>query len=217
MNQNNLNLYIVDDDEAVCRSMGNLLLSRHFAVQTFNSGESFLAHAHLDSCGVVVLDLRMEGPSGTGMSGLEVFGQLRERQSTLTVVFLSGHGDIPTAMQAKDDGAVGWLEKPCSDDALLLKIGQASGLAHQRYADHVRKQSALKAWSRLSPREVEVAPLFADGKTAKEIARILSTRDADHPIDHRTVENHWAKARAKLGLANSNAMQKFLRDNDMPG
>jgi DNA-binding response OmpR family regulator len=114
------NLCVVDDDEAVRRSLGLLLLSRGYAVQTFASGEAFLASADLQRAGCVVLDLRMEG-----MSGLQVFDALRAQDSPLVVLFLSGHGDIPMAVEAVQNGAFGWLEKPCNDERLLESIAKA--------------------------------------------------------------------------------------------
>ena len=96
MNPKHLNLYIVDDDEAVRRSLASLLRARlcDCAIQAYDSGESFLQAAQLDASGVLVLDLRMQG-----ISGLDVFQQLQERGSPLVVVFLSGHGDIPVAVR----------------------------------------------------------------------------------------------------------------------
>ncbi|HEY8907782.1 MAG TPA: response regulator, partial [Rhodoferax sp.] len=111
---NKLNLYVVDDDEAVRRSLGLLLLSRGYAVQTFESGETFLAAIRPQDSGCVILDLRM-----VGISGLQVFDELRLRSSPLVVLFLSGNGDISTAVDAVQRGAFGWLEKPCSEDILL--------------------------------------------------------------------------------------------------
>lgn len=200
MNSIPLNLYVVDDDEAVRRSLGILLLSRGYAVQIFESGEAFLAAPHENQHGCVILDLRLEG-----MSGLEVLDALRSRNSSLVVLFLSGHGDIPVAIKAVQNGAFGWLEKPCSDDLLfqnvLQALEQATVLAQQKAA----KLEADVLWQKLTPREKEVARLVADGKTSKVIARELTT------IDPRTVETHRAHAFSKLGLANSNELDRFLR------
>ena len=212
----NLNIYVVDDDKAVRRSIGNLLLSRHYAVQTYASGEEFLAQVPLDQGGVVVLDLRLEDASGQGLSGLEVFESLRQRNSPLVVLFLSGHGDIPTAVQAVQNGAFAWLEKPCVDDALISHIDQASIRAREAWDRHRARQSAIAQWDRLTERECEVAVLYAQGHAAKEIARTLTARKPESPIDHRTVENHLARCRAKLEISNSNELQKFLMENHLP-
>ena len=212
MNPNHLNLYIVDDDEAVRRSLASLLLSRltDCAVQTYDSGEAFLQSAQLDASGVLVLDLRMQG-----ISGLDVFQELQERASPLVVVFLSGHGDIPVAVRAMQQGAVSWLEKPCSDDKLLEAVGRAQTLAADIARTRRERQHALQRWAKVTPREKQVAPLVAQGLSSKEAAQLLTKQDPDNPIDYRTVENHRAKVFAKLEVANSNALLVFLRDNGL--
>jgi two-component system, LuxR family, response regulator TtrR len=210
-----INIYVVDDDNAVRRSIGNLLLSRHYAVQTFASGDAFLSQAQLQNSGVVVLDLRLENNLGQGMSGLEVFEVLRAQHSPMAVLFLSGHGDIPTAVQAVKNGALAWLEKPCNDESLIHHIELASVHARESWKRFITTQAAIAKWSKLTERECEVAVLYADGNAAKEIARTLSARKPESPIDHRTVENHLARCRAKLEISNSNELQKFLIANDL--
>jgi FixJ family two-component response regulator len=210
MNPKNLNLYIVDDDEAVRRSLGSLLLARltDCSVKTFESGEAFLEGAQIDGSGVVVLDLRMQG-----LSGLDVFNVLQERASPLVVVFLSGHGTLPVAVRALQDGAVSWLEKPCTDDQLMAAVEQAkaraAGIAEARRDRH----HDLQLWAKVTPREKQVAPLVAQGLSSKVAAQVLTKQDPSSPIDHRTVENHRAKIFSKLELANSNELLVFLRDN----
>ena len=213
MNPKNLNLYIVDDDEAVRRSLGSLLLARltDCSVKTFASGETFLEGANLDGSGVVLLDLRME----PGKSGLEVFAALQERSSPLVVVFLSGHGTLPVAVRALQDGAVTWLEKPCTDDQLMAAVEQAKaragGIAEARRDRH----HALQLWAKLTPREKQVAPPVAQGLSSKDAARLLTKQNPTKVIDHRTVENHRARIFDKLELANSNELLAFLRDNNL--
>ncbi len=212
MNPNHLPLYIVDDDEAVRRSLGHLLRARlsDCAIQTFDSGEAFLADAPLDASGVLVLDLRMPG-----LSGLDVFQELQHRSSPLVVVFLSGHGDIPVAVRAMQEGAVSWLEKPCSDERLMEAIGRAKDLAAGIALERRARQHALQLWARLTAREKQVAPLVAQGLSSKESAQRLGQADPSNPIDYRTVESHRARIFAKLELANSNALLVFLRDNGL--
>jgi two-component system, LuxR family, response regulator TtrR len=195
-----LNLYVVDDDEAVRRSLGMLLLSRGYSVQIFESGEAFLAatHPHLNGC--VILDFRLGR-----MNGLEVLDEMHKRNSSLVVLYLSGHGDIPAAVNAVQKGAFGWLEKPCDDDVLLEKVRQALEHAALISKQRTEKFEADVLWQKLTPREKEVARLVADGKTSKVIARELTA------IDPRTVETHRAHAFSKLGLANSNELDRFLR------
>jgi FixJ family two-component response regulator len=196
------NLCVVDDDEAVRRSLGLLLLSRGYAVQTFASGEAFLASADLQRAGCVVLDLRMEG-----MSGLQVFDALRAQDSPLVVLFLSGHGDIPMAVEAVQNGAFGWLEKPCNDERLLESIAKALQQAQDIAVRRQARQAAQLLWAKLTPREMQVARLVAEGKPNKKIALELA------PLELRTVETHRAHVFAKLGLSNSHELDRFLREH----
>lgn len=196
------NLCVVDDDEAVRRSLGLLLLSRGYAVQTFASGEAFLASADIQRAGCVVLDLRMEG-----MSGLQVFDALRAQDSPLVVLFLSGHGDIPMAVEAVQNGAFGWLEKPCNDERLLESIAKALGQAQDIAVRRQARQAAQLLWAKLTPREMQVARLVAEGKPNKKIALELA------PLELRTVETHRAHVFAKLGLSNSHELDRFLREH----
>lgn len=196
------NLCVVDDDEAVRRSLGLLLLSRGYAVQTFASGEAFLASADIQRAGCVVLDLRMEG-----MSGLQVFDALRAQDSPLVVLFLSGHGDIPMAVEAVQNGAFGWLEKPCNDERLLESIARALQQAQDIAVRRQARQAAQLLWAKLTPREMQVARLVAEGKPNKKIALELA------PLELRTVETHRAHVFAKLGLSNSHELDRFLREH----
>ena len=196
------NLCVVDDDEAVRRSLGLLLLSRGYAVQTFASGEAFLASADTQRAGCVVLDLRMEG-----MSGLQVFDALRAQDSPLVVLFLSGHGDIPMAVEAVQNGAFGWLEKPCNDERLLESIAKALGQAQDIAVRRQARQAAQLLWAKLTPREMQIARLVAEGKPNKKIALELA------PLELRTVETHRAHVFAKLGLSNSHELDRFLREH----
>ena len=198
------NLYVVDDDEAVRRSLGLLLLSRGHAVQAFASGEAFLAAADLMRAGCAILDLRLGG-----MSGLDVFRVLREQGSPLLVIFLSGHGEIPVAVEAVQHGAFGWLEKPCNDTRLLSVIDQALEKSSSIAALLQARQAAQARWERLTPREMQVARRVAEGKPNKRIALDLA------PLELRTVETHRAHVFAKLEVSNSHELERFLRDHQI--
>jgi two-component system response regulator TtrR len=202
---NNLNLYVVDDDAAVRHSLGMLLLSRGYAVQAFDSGERFLSSAKLQEGGCVILDLRMNG-----MSGLQVFDELRLRSSTLVVLFLSGNGDIATAVDAVQRGAFGWLEKPCSEDIFLEKIRLALARAAKLGAAAEARQKAETLWSKLTDREQEVSRHVANGSSNKEIARTLTPA-----CEPRTVETHRAKVYAKLGLTTATELDRLIRDHQL--
>ncbi len=188
-----LNLYVVDDDEDVRRSMAVLLLSLGHSVQTFDSGEDFLARVDAQQCGCVVLDLRME----PRMSGIEVFEQLLARRSPLVVVFLSGHGTIEQAIEQVKRGAFDWVAKP-ETSAFVTKLGPALA----RAADNAE---ALLGWGRLTPREKQAAPIVGQGMTSKEGARLMRPE-----CDHRTFESYRAQVFAKLGLGNTAALRGWM-------
>jgi two-component system response regulator TtrR len=212
MTQDSLLIYVVDDDEVVRRSYGMLLLARGHPVRLFDSGENFLASVGPQSHGCVILDLRMGG-----MSGLEVFQELRRRASPLVVLFLSGHGDIPTAVQAVQTGAFGWLEKPCNEDQLMRHLQGALAEAGRR-AEALRETAQSRAlWSTLTEREQEVALLVAEGKSSKQVARVLSARKPAAPITHRTVETHRGRVFDKLSVTNSNELLLFLQAIGLSG
>ena len=122
--------YLVDDDEAIRDALSWLLKSRGIPCASFDSAESFLTAWKKTMSGCLVLDMRM-----TGMSGLDCFDQLRERESTLPVIFLTGHGDVPLAVATLKKGAFDFFEKPFNDNDLATRIEEAMALdASQRKA-----------------------------------------------------------------------------------
>ncbi|MBS0347588.1 MAG: response regulator transcription factor [Proteobacteria bacterium] len=187
-----LTLYVVDDDEALRRSLLMLLFSQGLAVQAFESGEAFLDAVDMRQPGCVILDLRMGG-----ISGLEVLERLRLGHSPLVTLFLSGHGDIPTALEAMRNGAYDWVVKPDTQQ-LLQKLPAAMAEARAR-------STALRLWAELTPREREVARLVGVGQPNKEIARLLVP-----PCSPRSVETHRASLFAKLQVANDNELGRWL-------
>ncbi|MDY7578274.1 response regulator [Herbaspirillum sp. RTI4] len=202
-NTNNLILYVVDDDEAVRKGLVYLLASRSYQVQLFESGEAFLASADLERCGCVILDLRM-----VGISGLQVFDALRQRNSPLVVLFLSGHGDIGMAVEATKKGAFGWLVKPCDDVTLLDHVAQALQAAAEVAARLPLTRAAQARWQTLTPKEKEVASLVREGPHNKDIALALQSAV-------RTVEAHRAKVYAKLDVSNPTELDRFMRDHHL--
>jgi FixJ family two-component response regulator len=195
MSRQRLSIFVVDDDEALRRSLVMLLVSLGHAVQAFSSGEAFLDLVDPQAPGCLVLDLRMPGASGA-----EVFERLRAQQSPLVVVFLSGHGDIPTAVEQCRKGAFGWIEKPHTE-ALQRTVQSALEQAATRAAAKVK-------WDSLSDREAEVAPWVARGQQNKEIARLLV------PVcGHRVVEHHRANVYGKLGVANAAELRGWMSEH----
>jgi two-component system response regulator DctR len=187
-----LTLYLVDDDEAIRRSLLLLLFPQGLALQGFDSGEAFLQAVNFRQAGCVILDLRMGG-----MSGLAVLEQLRAKRSPLVVLFLSGHGDIPMALEAMRQGAFDWVVKPDTAQ-LLAKLPAAMSEASDR-------GEAFHRWATLTPREREVARQVGLGLPNKEIARVL-----EPPCSPRSVETHRAHLFAKLSLSNDNELGRWL-------
>lgn len=192
MNDLPLTLYVVDDDEAIRRSLLMLLHSQGLSVQAFDSGEAFLEQVDVRSPGCVILDLRLGG-----LSGLAVFERLLGAHSPLVTLFLSAHGDIPTALEAVRRGAFDWVEKPDTQQ-LLDKLPAALDLARSR-------AHALQLWNALTPRERQVARFVGLGQPNKEIARMLVP-----PCSPRSVEVHRANIFSKLQSANDNELGRWL-------
>ena len=181
-------VHIVDDDAAVRDSLRWLLTSVGLEAKCYESAEAFLESGGESAVGVLVLDVRMEG-----MSGLELFGKLKAAGSPLPVIFLTGHGDVPLAVDAIKSGAFDFLEKPF-DDLEFVKIVERALVAGRKWritaeqsGDIIRKLQSLSA------REVQVMDLMVTGRANKVIA-------AELDIAVRTVEVHRARILAKMGV-----------------
>lgn len=180
-------VYIVDDDAAVRRSLGRLLESAGLTSRSFDTPAEFLDAAPNLTRGCVLLDVRMPG-----MSGLEVQAALDRMSSTIPVVLMTGQGDVPTAVRAMKGGAVDFLEKPFDDEVLLSAIE----LALARSGGSDRSREAIQASRRLdvlSRRERQVLDAIASGQPNKIIAFRLG-------ISIRTVEVHRARMMHRLGV-----------------
>jgi two-component system response regulator DctR len=181
-------VHIVDDDAAVRDALGWLIASAGMPLKTYGSAEAFLNEGGLAAVGALVLDVRM-----AGMSGLELFDRLRASGSTLQVVFLTGHGDVPLAVNAIKSGAFDFLEKPFDDLALLEIVRRALDAARRlREAEQSAGENAKRLRS-LSEREQQVMDRMIAGKANKVIA-------AELDIAVRTVEVHRARILAKMGV-----------------
>jgi two-component system response regulator FixJ len=175
-------VYVVDDDDAVRRSLSMLLDGAGFRVQEFASGEAMLAAlARGDRPACAVVDMRM----GEGMTGLDVQRALAARPNPPPVIIVTGHGDVPLAVAAMRLGVVNFIEKPYPADALLDAVSEAAAVTPPQ----PRELPAL------TPREREVLAALVAGRSNKEIAR-------DIGISHRTVEVHRASLMTRLGARN---------------
>ena len=179
-------VYVLDDDQAVLRSLERLLSSANYEPITFDSPDLFLTAAKTFKTGCVLLDVRLPG-----MSGLEVLAQLNRMRSDLSVIIVTAQGDIKTAVRAMKAGASDFLEKPYSDDVLLRSIEVALE-KEQRTARDRDIADAVRRIGILSPREKEVLDGLMAGRPNKLIAYQLG-------ISVRTVEVHRARMMERLG------------------
>lgn len=198
--------HIVDDDPAVRDALQWLLQSRDVPSQTWVSAEAFLSFASDGLCGCVLLDVRMPG-----MSGIELFDRLRGLRSRLPVIFLTGHGDVPMAVQALKDGAFDFIEKPYDDNALVDKV--LAAIAHD--AKRSARDSAVlllrQKLAQLTQREQEIMQLILAGKLNKVIADELG-------IAMRTVEVHRSRIFEKMKVRSAVELSQVLGPlGDKPG
>ncbi len=194
-------VYLVDDEAAVLDALAFLLGSRGLQVRGFISGAELLAAVDAvprPLAGVFVLDVRMEP-----MSGLRVFEELCARRLRNPVLFVSGHGDIPMAVQALKNGAFDFLEKPYSDNALAVRIEQALAVDAAMHQTNARSAERSARLASLTEREQEVMQRVAAGKLNKVIADELH-------VSMRTIEVHRARVYAKLGVRSAAEVATFL-------
>jgi FixJ family two-component response regulator len=183
-------VHIVDDDEAMRDSLKWLLESRGLNVELYPSAEAFLHAFNNGFCGCLVLDVRMPG-----MSGLDLYEQLQARASTLPVIFITGHGDVPMAVSALKKGAADFIEKPFNDQSMLGLIESCMKQDRAAAAKRAENASVTQRLDSLTQREREVLDLIVVGKLNKQIADDLG-------ISIKTVEVHRSRVMEKMG-ANS--------------
>jgi FixJ family two-component response regulator len=179
-------VFVVDDDDAVRNSLRLLLKSAGLLSEVAGSAHEFLSNYDIAHPGCLVLDVRMPG-----MSGLEMQHELNVRGAMIPVIFITGHGDIPMAVEAMQHGAFDFLQKPFRDQDLLDRVQRAlardtENRARLRQTDRIRDRLAS-----LSPREREVLHLVTQGKANKMVA-------GDLGVSQRTVEIHRAHVMQKM-------------------
>jgi RNA polymerase sigma factor (sigma-70 family) len=191
-------IWVVDDEPDVLDALTMLLRSADYTVVPCRSGEELLEQIDEDGTGCILLDLRMPG-----MGGFEVQRELARRGIRLPVVFLSGHGDIPIAVQAIRAGALDFLEKPVRDTHLFAAIKQAQDEDRRRQAAEAAQRNARDLLDSLSQRESEVADLIQAGLRTAAIAERLG-------LSSRTVEMHRARLLKRLGARTSAEAAKII-------
>ncbi|MEW6168925.1 MAG: response regulator [Pseudomonadota bacterium] len=183
---NNGIVYVVDDEEPICDSISLLLRSVGLKSEAYTDPAAFLGKIKPDAAGCVVIDVRMPG-----MSGLEVQRVLNERRSSLPLIFITGHGDVPMAVEAMRNGAFDFLQKPFNDDDLIRRVQRALEQDSVDRARLAQTEDIRRRWDSLTEREREVAVMLVDGAANKVIALDLA-------ISERTVELHRARVMQKM-------------------
>lgn len=179
-------VFVVDDDEDVRDSLRALLESAEWPVEDFAAAAEFLDHAGLEDGGCLVTDIRMPG-----MDGLALQATLAARGIGLPVIVVTGHGDVPLAVQAMKAGAVDFLEKPFDDEQILTAIVRAVDRHRQDQGRQAAISAARARLDLLTPRERQVLDLLVQGRPNKVIAFELD-------ISPRTVEIHRAHLMEKM-------------------
>lgn len=179
---NKLPVYVVDDDQSVRESLSFMLEGYDFPVTSFEDGQEFIDNAPLELAGCVVLDSRMPR-----LRGQQVHQILTERASPLGIIFLTGHGDVPMAVEALKLGAVDFFPKPVDGDKLAQSIEKACEVSKLK----VQHLGALSSYRSLTAREVEILKLVVQGKRNQQIADEIC-------IAIRTLEIHKANIMKKF-------------------
>ena len=186
MSETRATVFVVDDDQGVRDSLQLLIKSIGLDAQTYPSAYAFLEAYDPERPGCLVLDVRMPG-----MSGLELQQELASRGSTLPIIFITAHADVPMAVDAVKAGAADFVQKPFRDQDLIDKIQHAieeNARVRLELADHAQIASRIAS---LTPREREVMALVVEGKANKVVARTLG-------LSQRTVEIHRARVMKKM-------------------
>ena len=179
-------VFIVDDDQAVARSLRWLIESVRLRVENFGSAQAFIDGYDATRPGSLVLDVRMPG-----MSGLELQERLAAQRIHIPIIFITGHGDVQMAVRAVQAGAFDFVEKPFNDQDLLDRIQRAI-TRDAEWRDRDLQQARLRAlFATLTPRETEVLELVVEGLSNKAVANALG-------LSAKTVEVHRAKVMEKM-------------------
>ena len=193
-------VFIVDDDEAVRNSLRLLLKSVGLPAVALSTAHEFLSQYDPQQPGCLVLDVRMPG-----MSGLELQEQLNVRGAMIPVIFITGHGDIPMAVEAMQQGAFDFLQKPFRDQDLIDRIQRALAKDKANRAELSERSRLRERFESLTPREREVLDLVSSGKPNKIMA-------ADLGVSQRTVEIHRARVMEKMHASSLAQLVRMVMD-----
>ena len=193
-------VYVVDDSPSLLRALSRLLTMAGYAVQTFASAKEFLAQHQPQNRGCVIADLRMPV-----MSGLELQAALARSGNPLPVIFLTGHGDIPTTVQAMKRGAEDFLKKPVQKDKLLAAVDLALANDAAAFEQHAHQRELQRNYELLTPREREVLAQIVAGKLNKEIAASLG-------VSENTIKVHRHSIMGKLQVNSPAELGRIVQE-----
>jgi two-component system, LuxR family, response regulator FixJ len=191
-------VHVVDDDQSVREGIAHLVEDMGLIAKTYPSAENFLASFTPTRSECLVLDIRMPG-----MSGIELLKKLSEEKYNISTIIVTGHGDIPMAVEAMERGAVGFIEKPFREQALWEKIRKALDIAASSVTIEIERQELMHKLSLLTDRERYVLRSLLHGQSDKEIAIQLG-------IVRRSVAFHRANIFEKLGTSNMIELTKLI-------
>ena len=198
-------IYVVDDDESYLRSLARLLSFEGYRVHSFQSGRELLEGLTAQARGCIVADLQMPG-----MDGLELQVALAESQCRMPIIFLTGVGDITSTVRAMRGGAVDFLEKCASKEALLDAIRRALERFEKETEGHAHRDAVAGRMAKLTPREREVLGEVILGRMNKQIAAKLG-------ISERTVKMHRTSITTKIGVHSAAQLTTFAHEAGILG
>ena len=195
-------VYVVDDDEAVRDSLQWLLEGKDYRVRCFESAEAFLARYDPREVACLIADIRMHG-----MTGLELQDKLIERHSPLPIVFLTGHGDVPMAVDTMKKGALDFIQKPFDESALVSVVERMLEHARTAFTDQQQAATREALLAKLTGRESQVLERIVAGRLNKQIADDLG-------ISIKTVEAHRANIMEKFSANTVADLLKVVLGNN---
>jgi RNA polymerase sigma factor (sigma-70 family) len=179
-------VYVIDDDESVCRALGRLIRSVGLDVETFASARAFLERKPADRPACLVLDVRLPGASG-----LDLQASLGRAQEAMPIIFITGHGSVPMSVRAMKGGALDFLQKPFQDQELLDAVQRALARSRVVRVEESERAAVERRLATLTPRERQVLRLVVRGMLNKQIAAELGAAE-------KTVKVHRGRVMKKM-------------------
>jgi len=195
-------VFVVDDDSAVGSSIALTLSSVGYCVESFSCAYAFLAHANASKPSVAIIDMILPG-----MTGLHLCREINLRRIPCSFLMISGHADVPSAVEAMRMGAIDLLEKPFSRQRVLEVVNKGARLAELNHKIRLEEDDVTRRLEELSPRERVVFDAIAEGLVTKEISKRLEISD-------RTVDVHRSRIWQKLAIDSPSRLATFLAIHD---